>query len=199
MLRPAPTIESHGALIIRDLNPPTRRADRYGAAGNDSRLLILSQVRDSDTLASGSPLNDVTARGKAETRDRLCPVPLREGRMGGSWLSPMQEFGTRNQTLQPGVIATHVPIPQKPRWTSIVRYNFLEALVLRLSAVKSGLPGIPPPRACVRNCNIPVRYFADAGRSYCISLPRRQPREVNLGKMLIFGNNLLSGANFRKH
>ena len=80
---------------------------------------------------SWGPINDVTARGKAETRDRLCPVPFAGGSDRRKLAFAMQEFGTRNQTLRYNYGATSVPIPWKRGGRPIFRYNFLEARTLR--------------------------------------------------------------------
>ena len=50
-------------------------------------------------LARETPLKDVTARGEAETRNRLYPVPTREDLDGRNLAFANQVFGTRNQTL----------------------------------------------------------------------------------------------------
>src|SRR5260370_29491406 len=52
-----------------------------------------ARPRPAANLAKKMPLKDVAARGEAETRNRLCPVPTREGRMGGIWLSPCRNLG----------------------------------------------------------------------------------------------------------
>ncbi len=59
-------------------------------------------------------LKDVTARGEAETRNRLYPVPTREGRDGRNLAFANQVFGTRYQTLMAKWLSNNCagPVPK---------------------------------------------------------------------------------------